>query len=319
MKPLKITVLDAATLGDDLDLSPLDALGEITVYANSRPDEVRARIAGADAVILNKVKITEAQLPAGADAPGIICVAATGFDNIDLAACRAHGVAVANVRGYSTDSVAQVTVGLVLSLVCHLPAFCATTADGTYTHGGVANRLTPTYHELAGMTWGVVGAGKIGSRVADVARAFGCRTLTCRRHPDGQSVSLEELLTASDIVTIHTPLTPETRHLIAAAAIARMKDGAILVNMARGAVTDEAAVAAAVRSGKLGGLGCDVYSTEPFGENHPYYPLRHRDNVLLTPHMSWGAFEARARCLNEMILNMRAFFEGRERNRVDLA
>ena len=317
----KIVVLDAGTLGDDLSLLPLEAVGEVTVYRVSPPETVRERITGADAVILNKVKIGEDQLPAdGAPcgSPAIICVAATGFDNIDLEACRRHGVAVANVRGYSSESVAQVTVGLVLSLITHLPAYCKATADGSYTRGGNANMLVPAYHEIAGMTWGVVGAGKIGSRVADVARALGCRVLTNRRHPDGVSVDLETLLRESDIVTIHTPLTPETRGLIGDREIAVMKDGVILVNMARGAVTDEAAVAAAVEAGKIGALGCDVYSTEPFPESHPYYAIRGRENVLLTPHMSWGAYEARARCLSEMILNMEAFFAGNERNRVDI-
>ena len=245
-------------------------------------------------------------------------MAATGFDNIDLEACRRHGVAVANVRGYSSESVAQVTVGLVLSLITHLPVYCKATADGSYTRGGNANMLVPAYHEISGMTWGVVGAGKIGSRVADVARALGCRVLTNRRTPDGVSVDLATLLRESDIVTIHTPLTPETRGLIGEAELAMMKDGVILVNMARGAVTDEAAVAESVKSGKIGALGCDVYSVEPFPESHPYYAIRDRENVLLTPHMSWGAYEARARCLSEMILNMEAFFAGEERNRVDL-
>ena len=313
----KIVVLDAGTLGDDLSLAPLEAEGEVTVYRLSPPETIRERIAGADAVILNKVKIGEAQLP-DEGAPGIICVAATGFDNIDLDACRRHGVAVANVRGYSSESVMQVTVGLVLSLLNRLPTYCRATADGSYTHGGNANMLTPTYHEVAGLTWGVVGAGKIGTRVADVARALGCRILTNRLHPDGVSVDLETLLRASDIVTVHTPLTPETRGLIGEPELSMMKDGAILVNMARGAVTDEAAVARAVIEGKLGALGCVVYSTEPFPENHPYYGIRERENVLLTPHMSWGAYEARARCLSEMILNMRAFFKGEQRNRVDL-
>ena len=313
----KIVVLDAGTLGDDLSLAPLNDVGEVTVYRVSPPETVRERITGADAVILNKVKIGEDQLPAEG-APGIICVAATGFDNIDLEACRRHGVAVANVRGYSSESVAQVTVGLVLSLITHLPAYCKATADGSYTSGGNANMLVPTYHEVAGMTWGVVGAGKIGSRVADVARALGCRVLTNRRTPDGMSVDLDTLLCESDVITIHTPLTPETRGLIGARELSMMKDGVILVNMARGAVTDEAAVAEAVKSGKLGALGCDVYSVEPFPETHPYYAIRERENVLLTPHMSWGAYEARDRCLREMILNMQAFFAGEERNRVDI-
>ena len=313
----KIVVLDAGTLGDDLSLSPLEAVGEVTVYRTSPPETVKERIRGADAVILNKVKIGEAQLPE-TEAPHIICVAATGFDNIDLDACRRHGTAVANVRGYSSESVAQVTVGLVLSLITHLPAYYAATADGSYTRGGNANMLVPSYHEIAGMTWGVVGAGKIGSRVADVARALGCRVLTNRRHPDGVSVDLDTLLRESDIITVHTPLTPETRGLIGERALSVMKDGVILVNMARGAVTDEAAVADALLSGKLGALGCDVYSVEPFPESHPFYAIRERENVLLTPHMSWGAYEARERCLAEMILNMQAFFKGEERNRVDL-
>ncbi len=313
----KIVVLDAGTLGDDLSLAPLDAVGEVAVYRVSPPETVRERIRGADAVILNKVKIGEAQLP-DEGAPGIICVAATGFDNIDLEACRRHGVAVANVRGYSSESVMQVTVGLVLSLITRLPAYCAATADGSYTHGGNANILVPTYHEVAGLTWGIVGAGKIGSRVADVARALGCRVLTNRRHPDGVSVDLPTLLRESDIMTIHTPLNTETRGLIGEAELAMMKDGVILVNMARGAVTDEAAVAEAVKTGKVGALGCDVFSVEPFPESHPFYAIRNLDNVLLTPHMSWGAYEARARCLDEMILNMQAFFAGEMRNRVDV-
>lgn len=317
-KPMKIVVLDAATLGEDLDLSPLSREGDVTVYPHTAPDEVRARVTGADVVILNKVKINEEQLPAEG-APRLICIAATGYDNINLNACRAHGVAVANVKGYSTDSVAQITVGLVLSLVSHLPAYCGAVADGSYTHGGVANRLTPAYHEVGGMTWGILGAGKIGSRVAAVAEAFGCRVLTCRRHPDDKSVDLATLLAESDVITIHTPLTPETRGLIGREQLAAMKDGVILVNMARGAVTDEAAVADAITSGKLGGFGCDVFSVEPFGEDHPFYALRNHPAVALTPHMSWGAVEARVRCLNEMILNMRAFMNGEIRNRVDLA
>lgn len=315
---MKIVLLDAVTLGADLDLSPLYACGEVTAYAHSTPEEVAARITDADAVILNKVKIGEAQMPDAGHEPGIICIAATGFDNVDLSVCRAHGVAVANVRGYSTDSVAQVTVGLVLSLVCHLTEFCAVTRDGRYTRGGSANCLTPFYHEMAGMTWGVLGAGKIGSKVAAVAAALGCRVLTCRRHPDGTSVDLPTLLRECDIITIHTPLNAGTRGLIGKAELAAMKPGAILVNMARGAVTDEQAVTDAVLSGHLGGFGADVYSVEPYPETHPFNAIVGLPNVLLTPHMSWGAVEARERCLREMIANMQAFWRGEARNRVDL-
>ncbi len=315
---MKICVLDAATLGEDLDLSPLSAVGEVTIYQQTPPELVRERIVGHDVVIINKVKLNEHTLPEGEDAPKLVCICATGYDNIDLAVCRERGIAVSNVVGYSSESVTQVTVGLVLSLMTHLPDYTAATADGSYTHGGCANRLIPTYHEVAGLTWGIVGAGKIGSRVADVARALGCRVLTCRRHPDGQSVDLDTLLCESDIITVHTPLTPETRGLIGKDEIAKTKRGVIIVNMARGAVTDEAALAEAVLDGHIGGLGADVFSVEPFPEDHPFFAIRNHPAVLLTPHMSWGAYEARARCLDEVIQNIQAFQQGQKRNRVDL-
>ena len=315
---MKICVLDAATLGEDLDLTPLSQLGEVTVYEQTPPALVRERIVGHDVVIINKVKLNGDTLPEGEDAPALICICATGYDNIDLEVCRARGIGVANVVGYSSESVTQVTVGLVLSLMTHLRDYTTSTADGSYTHGGCANRLTPTYHEVAGLTWGVLGAGKIGSRVADVARALGCRVLTCRRHPDGQSVDLDTLLRESDIITVHTPLTAETRGLIGKEEIAKTKQGVILVNMARGAVTGEAALADAVLTGHIGGLGADVFSVEPFSEDHPFFAIRNHPSVLLTPHMSWGAYEARARCLDEVVKNIQAFERGEERNRVDI-
>ncbi len=315
---MKICVLDAATLGEDLTLSPLSGVGEVTIYDQTPPELIRERIVGYDVVIINKVKLNAHTLPEGKDAPSLVCICATGYDNIDLTVCRERGIAVANVVGYSSESVTQVTVGLVLSLITHLPDYTAATADGSYTRGGCANRLTPTYHEISGMTWGIVGAGKIGSRVADVARALGCRVLTCRRHPDGESVALDTLLCESDIISIHTPLTSETRGLIGKAEIDKTKRGVIVVNMARGAVTDETALAEAVISGHIGGLGADVFSTEPFPEDHPFFSIRNHPAVLLTPHMSWGAYEARARCLDEVVKNIEAFQNGEMRNRVDL-
>lgn len=314
---LRIVVLDAATLGDDLDLTPLNALGEVTVWPYTPAAMVKERISGADVVILNKIKMHAEVFPEGDACPRLLCVSATGYDNIHLPDCRARGIGVANVRGYSSESVAQVTVAMVLSLMIHLPAYTASVTDGSYTHGGCANRLVPPYREISGRTWGILGAGKIGSRVADVARALGCRVLTCRRHPDGDSVDIDTLCRESDILTVHCPLTEETRGIIGERELSLMKDGAILVNMARGAVTDEAAVADAVIRGKLGGFGADVFSVEPFGEDHPFWNIRRLDNVCLTPHMSWGALEARQRCLSEMMENIRAFLAGERRNRLD--
>lgn len=316
---MKITVLDAGSLGDDLSLAPLSDLGEVTVYRATSPEELCDRIADCDVLIQNKVKITRKALSCAKNLR-LICEAATGYDNIDLAAARERGIAVCNVPGYSGPSVAQVTVAMVLSLMTHLPEFNRHVSSGAYSEGDAANYLVPVYHELAGKTWGVAGYGAIGSQVARVAEAFGCRVLVCRQHPTGaeNEVDLDTLCRESDVISLHTPLTEETRGMIDARRLSMMKDGVILVNVARGAVTDEAAVAEALKRGKLGGLGVDVYSVEPFREDHPFYEIKDHPNVSFTPHMSWGAYESRVRCLNVICSNIKAFFEEKVQNRVEL-
>lgn len=315
---MKLVLLDAATLGEGLDFGVLDRFGEVVRYPISSPDEVGARIADADIILINKIKINEAVL-AAAKQLKLICIFATGYDNVDLAACRAAGVAVCNVKGYSTHSVAQLTVLMALTLCEKLGAYTEAVKSGEYRKSGLANKLSPVYHELYGKTWGIVGAGAIGSQVARVAEAFGCRVLAYKRTPTAEfeCVPLDTLLEQSDIVSLHTPLNDGTRGLIGKRELARMKRDAILINVARGAVTDEAAVAEAVKAGRLGGFASDVYSTEPFGEDHPFSSLLGLDNVLLTPHMAWGAIEARVRCLDEIVKNIDAFLGGEKRCRVD--
>ncbi len=316
---MKIAVLDADTLGADLDLSPLAGEGEVRVFAGTSPAEVAAHIGDADVAVVNKVRLNEKTL-AGVEKLRLVCVAATGYDTIDLGFCRARGIAVCNVAGYSTDSVAELTLAMALSLVTHLPAFCRHVENGDYTRGGVANCLFPAYHELRGMTWGIAGYGNIGRAVGRVAEALGCRVQVFRRHPaPGEpAVDLDTLCRTSDILSVHLPLTEKTRGLFDAAAVEKLKPGAIFINVARGAVTDEQALADAVASGRLGGLGADVYTTEPMPASHPFYAIREYDNVCLTPHMAWGAIEARQRCLFEIIENIRAFKAGKTRSRVDL-
>ena len=316
---MKITVLDSATLGEDLDLSPLSEVMETEIYVNTPPESVAERIAESDVVIINKVKLNESNL-AGAKNLKLICIAATGFDNIDVAYCKTAGIAVCNVVGYSSLSVAQITVATVLSLSCHLHEHTETVRSGRYTESGVANSLTPVYHELAGKTWGIVGYGNIGKQVGRVADALGCNVIYNKRSPDEkpECVSLETLCKESDIITIHTPLSDSTRGLISADMISLMKNDVIVVNEARGAVTDETALSHAIKEGSIGALGCDVYSIEPFGTDHPFYEIKELPNVCLTPHMAWGAYEARVRCLGEIVLNIKAFFNGDIRNRVDL-
>jgi glycerate dehydrogenase len=315
---MKITVLDSATLGDDLDLSPLSEVGETEIYKNTAPNEVAARIAESDAVVINKIKLGESNLSAAKNLK-IICIAATGYDNIDVAYCKEKGIAVCNVVGYSTHSVAQLTLAMALSLATHLPAYTDSVRDGRYTAGGVANRLTPVYHELVGKTWGILGGGNIGKQVARVAQALGCRVLVTRQKQDEeyQTVSFETLCKESDVLSIHVPLTDKTRHMVDGAHLALMKKDAVLINVARGAVTDEEAVAKAVLSGQIGAFGCDVYDGEPMRKGHPFEALLSLPNVILTPHMAWGAYEARRRCIEEMAANVAAFLRGERRFRVD--
>ncbi len=315
---MKIVVADAATLGTDLDLSHLSALGEVEIHPITAPHEIAARFTGADVAILNKLRMNRETL---GEHPTLklVCVCATGFDNIDLAYCREKGIAVANVKGYSTHSVAQLTLSMALSLATNLPDFRACVANGDYTAAGIANRLTPVFHELYGKTWGIVGTGNIGGQVAAVARAMGCHVIGfSRTEKEGiEQVSLDELCRRADVISVHLPLTEQTRGILGAQEIALMKKDVILVNVARGAVTDEQALADAILQDRIGGLGVDVYSVEPFPASHPFYPIRNHPRVCFTPHMAWGAKEARERCLFEVAENIKAFLRGERRNRID--
>jgi glycerate dehydrogenase len=275
------------------------------------------RLRGVQVAVVNKIKMNADTLGEAKDLR-LICVAATGFDNIDTAYCQERGIAVCNVPAYSTESVAQLTVSMALTLVTHLTEYRQFVHSGAYSKSDTANRLTPVYHELSTLTWGVVGGGGIGTRVAEMAKALGFRVVMCRRKPETRfdSADIDTLCGQADIVSLHVPLSDETRHLINQTRLAQMKDGAILINVARGAVTDEAAVARAVRDGRIGGFGCDVYSREPFHEDHPFYSIIDSERVCLTPHMAWGSFEARTRCVETMAANIRSFVSGGRDNRI---
>lgn len=315
---MKIKILDAATLGEGLDFSVLERFGEIEAYNGTAPEEVAERIADADIILINKIKINKDSLRL-AKKLKLVCIFATGYDNINLDDCRKKSIAVCNVKGYSTHSVAQLTVLMALTLIEKIGDYTDFVKSGGYTESGIANRLIPINHELYGKTWGIVGAGAIGKQVAKVAEAFGCNVLAFKRTPDESlnCVSLDELLKNSDIISLHTPLNDGTRNLIGERGLEMMKSDAILINVARGAVTDENAVAEAVLNGKIGGFATDVYSVEPFGKDHPMARIVNCKNVMLTPHMAWGALEARVRCLDEIVQNIESFLSGGKRNRVD--
>jgi len=314
---MKIILLDAKTLGSDIPLTVFSDTGEFVSYPKTSPEEAPGRIADADVIVTNKVKL-RADILKYAPNLKLICVTATGYDNVDIDYCKQNGIAVCNVKGYSTECVAQLTISMALSLTNHLRVFDDYVKSGQYSKSGIQNKLTPTFNEVYGKTWGIVGLGSIGKRVADIARVMGCKVLAYKRTPveDYECVDLETLMRESDFISVHIPSSPETVGLISREMLSLTKERAILINVARGNVLDEQAVADAILDGSLYGFGCDVYSTEPFPENHPYSKLSKCDNVILTPHMAWGGYETRVRLVFEVAENINAFYKGEERNRV---
>lgn len=315
---MKIVFLDAATIGDDLTYESFEEIGEIVVYPTTSEIEFEEHIQGADVVVINKLKLNASNLPKASKLK-LICLAATGFDNVDLDYCRKAGIGVCNVIGYSTQSVAQLTLSMALSLYTHLNEYTEFVRSGEYTQNGLANRLSPVYHEIAGKTWGIVGYGNIGKQVARVAEAMGCRVLVYKRTPieDTECVDFNTICQKSDILSLHVPLNDETRNLLDKEHIAMLKKDAVVINVARGAVADEAALADAILKERIGGLGVDVYSKEPFDAEHPFNKIKHLPNVLLTPHMAWGGYETRVRLLGEIKENVISFYTGKNRCRVD--
>jgi len=321
---MKIIVLDGYTLNPgDLDWSPLGALGELTVHARSAPDEVLERIREAEVVMTNKV-VLDASLLAQLPWLKYIGVTATGVNVVDLAAAREKNIVVTNVPGYGTASVAQMVFALLLEITqqvgCHARLV---QCEGRWATSPDFSFWERPLLELEGLTFGVIGFGQIGRRVAAIARAFGMRVLVHTAHPQDYGdhagegvrfVELDELIATSDVISLHCPLTAETDRLIDAVRLAQMKRGAILINTGRGPLLDEQAVATALRDGELGALGADVLSSEP---PSPDNPLLTAPNTFITPHIAWATREARGRLLGEVVANLAAFQQGRPRNVVN--
>lgn len=314
---MKIKILDRKAIGFDTPLEMLSELGELTVYDNTSKEELLARCYDADVLVFNKVKI-DREIIENSKSLKLICVFATGYDNIDINAAKEHGVAVCNVPGYSTESVTLYTLATVTALATKLFEYRDYVARGEYSKSDSANKLSPVYHEIAGKTWGIIGYGNIGKSVAKVAEALGARVLLNKRTPQGLpgEVDIDTLCKESDIISVHCPLNDGTRGIINEKRLSLMKRDVILVNEARGAVLDEAAVAAFVKEGKIGGFGCDVYSSEPFRENHPYYDIKNLPNVILTPHAAWASYEARERCVKTICENIKSYLNGERNNRI---
>jgi len=324
---MKTVFLDFDSLHPaDLDTAQLDEkLSDVTLYPDTQSTEIAARIAGAEAVVVNKVRLDAATLN---NAPGLrlACLAATGTDNVDLVAAQAAGIAVCNIRDYCTPSAVQHVFALILALTQNLSAQQAAVAAGEWQKSSQFCLLEPPSRELQGKTLGVIGLGALGSGVAGVARAFGMRVIAARlpwrsslpASDTGQSaprLPLHELLQQSDVVTLHCPLTDDTRHLIDAAALDQMKRDALLINTARGGLVDSAALRTALEHEEIGGAGIDVLEEEPPVNGDPLLEVS-LPNLIITPHIAWSAREARQRALDEILANIAAFERGEERNRV---
>ncbi|HET7370630.1 MAG TPA: D-2-hydroxyacid dehydrogenase [Gammaproteobacteria bacterium] len=312
-------LLDFDTLDrDDLDLARLDAaLDGLNVHGLTQPDAVAGRLGEAEVAMTNKVRF-DAALLERLDRLRLICLAATGSDNIDLAAAKRRGIAVTNVRGYCTAAIVQHVFALALNLTQHLEGYRRLIAGGAWQHSGRINLLDFPARELAGRTFGIVGYGTLGQAVASVAGAFGMRVMIAERRGDKSRAgraAFETVLAEADILSLHCPLTDATRGLIGKDALARMKPDAILINTARGAVVDTAALADALQAGRLGGAGIDVLPQEPPGDDEPLLRLD-LPNLIITPHVAWAAREARQRAIDEMAANIRAFRAGEDRNRL---
>jgi glycerate dehydrogenase len=317
---VRAVFLDYGTVSNgDLDTASLErALPGIVVHARTPNEDVPARIAGFEAVLANKSRIDGAAIRANPQLR-FVALTATGVDNVDLASAREAGIAVCNLRDYCTASVAQHVFALLLALTHKLAEYDALVAQGRWQAAAQFSVFPFPIRELPGRTLGVVGYGTLGKAVATIATAFGMQVEVANRpggvRQDGRR-DLDDLLPELDVLTLHCPLTDATRGLISRARLARMKPDAVLINTARGALVDTAALAEALRAGRLGGAGIDVLENEPPPADHPLLDPS-IPNLILTPHVAWAAREARQRCLDELALNVQSFLGGGRRNRVD--
>jgi glycerate dehydrogenase len=316
---MRTAFLDYDTVSSgDLDTASLEqAAPEIRFYPLTTEAQLAARIADAQIVLINKVKLTRERLE-GARVLELIAIAGTGTDVVDLAAAQERGIAVCNVRGYCTASVVQHAWALILSLTQHLPQYARLATDGSWVENEKYAVLAYPIRELSGRVLGIVGWGTLGRGVAAVGEAFGMRSIICNRTgapPQPGRVSLDELLATADIVSLHCPSTPATRGLIGARELGLMKPDALLINTARGALVDGAALAEALRARRLGGAGIDVLPQEPPTDGDPLL-APDIPNLIVTPHVAWAAREARQRCIDEMAANIADYRRGGRRGRV---
>ena len=318
--PLKIVVLDRLNLGTDLDLSPLDECGQVTVYEATTPESLISHAAEADVLVSNRVRF-DARVFDNLPRLKLIALTATGTNQVDLEEAQSRGIAVTNVVGYSTESVAQHTFALALAAEERICAYNRYVQQKDFVGRPTFTVFHHPYREWQGKRWGIIGLGAIGRAVARIAAAFGCEvswtsTSGVSRTEDWPQIDLATLLQQSDIISIHAPINEQTRGLIGMQELSAMKADAILVNVGRGGIIDEAALAKAVDEGEIRGAGIDVFESEPPREDNPLLHVQKPEHLVLTPHTAWSTIEARMRLIREVADNIKAFVAGETRNRV---
>lgn len=301
-------MLERDNIGEDVDLSYFENLGELTVYGTTEYEQVKERIGDAEVLVINKIPMNEATL-AEAEHVRLICVTATGTDNVDMEYCAGRGIAVKNVRSYSTESVVQHTFAMLFYLYEKLRFYDDYVKDGEYIKCPRFTYFGETFHELSGKTWGIVGLGEIGARVADIAKAFGCKVIyysTSGKNSNAnyERVDFDTLLEESDIVSIHAPLNEQTKHLFTYDVFEKMKESAYLLNLGRGPIVKEDDLYRALTENLIAGAGLDVLEKEPMSPDNPLFKLKDSRKILITPHIAWATTEARSRLMENVYRNI---------------
>ncbi|MDE7415330.1 MAG: D-2-hydroxyacid dehydrogenase [Lachnospiraceae bacterium] len=315
---MKLVVLERNSAGTDVDVSCLEQFGEVTYYANTTAEHVAERIKEADIVISNKAPLNECTLTDASNVK-LICLLATGYDCVDTEYCKKRGIKVTNVVNYCTPAVAQHTILLAMMLSEKIAYYDDYVKSGAYSAQDRFSHFDRVFHDLDSRTWGIVGMGNIGRKVAALASAFGCKVIfssasgksTCTDYP---KVDLDTLLRESDIVSLHCPLTDRTRNLINKDAFDKMKKTAILINVARGPVVNNQDLYQALMEEKIMAAGLDVLEKEPMEPSNPLSQIKDSTKLIITPHMSWASLESRTRMITEIVKNIEAFLNGNDRN-----
>lgn len=318
---LRLVVLDANTLGDDVSLEGIKKFGEVQIFQTTTREEVVERVSDKDIIIVNKVLIDKDVLSKAKNLK-LICLTATGTNNVDLEFAKSKGIAVANVAGYSTMTVAQHTFALLFYLYEKLEYFDNYVKSGSYCESESFTHLGRNFGELDGKVWGIIGLGAIGKRVANIASAFGCNIIYYSTSGNNNSdeyerVDIDGIFRRSDILSIHAPLTENTKNLVNYEKLSLMKTHSILLNLGRGPIVNEMDLTRALNENKIAGAGLDVLVNEPMGKDCPLFNVEDKQKLFITPHIAWASTEARMRLIKEIELNINAFLDGNKRNRVE--